>query len=63
MLENAKQGDSLIVKGYLLIELGSSHTLIVLWCSVELHNLDFSFRSLKGYRKNSTFFVFYIMFS
>ena len=47
ILEDAKQGDSLIVKGYPLIELGSSHTPIVLWCSVELHNLDLSFCSLK----------------
>ena len=40
LLDGAKQGDSIIVKGYLFVELGRDHTPIILWCNVDLHNLD-----------------------
>lgn len=40
LLNHLHQGETAYVKGYLIIELGSRHTPIVLWATVRLDNFD-----------------------
>ena len=40
LINHLHQGESTIVKGYLIIELGSQHTPIVLWATVRLDDFD-----------------------